>query len=197
MARCYPCTNRVLTYPHVCLQHVPPAKYPPREGGTWHSWRISENRLGSVSACFQYPSTQHVYMITVFPPFIKSLFGVTMMTSLTRLPAELFHEIVYLLKNRRDVSALSCVCKYLRDQTLPVLYRGIKWTWDSSPDLHIRFSFLLLRSIVHNPCLGDYVQGLNFGGAESDFDLVYSVASSRDGPLNKQERSELNPLASP
>lgn len=86
------------------------------------------------------------------------------MPSFSEMPEDVVQLIVFHM-GKRDVSAVSCACKRLRELTVPCLYDTIIWTWNMhanptelcNPPIH-----LLLRSIVETLQLGAYVKHLSF-----------------------------------
>lgn len=79
---------------------------------------------------------------------------------LSTLALEITHLVLSFL-DQQDASRVSRTCKRLRTIALPHIYRTVHWTWKVQkahnletvlPSMH-----LLLRSLMENPRLGDYV----------------------------------------
>lgn len=91
------------------------------------------------------------------------------MPSFSEMPEDVVQLILFHM-GKRDVSAVSCACKRLRELTVPCLYDTIIWTWNMhanptelcNPPIH-----LLLRSIVETLQLGAYVKHLSFRGTKN------------------------------
>ena len=81
--------------------------------------------------------------------------------ALSTLPPELIHHLLSRL-DRQDASRLSRTCKRIRSIALPCVYKILQWTLNDQ-EVHCLDAIspripLLLRSLMGNPQLGDYVK---------------------------------------
>ncbi|KAG8715206.1 hypothetical protein FRC08_010869 [Ceratobasidium sp. 394] len=103
------------------------------------------------------------------PPLQTSL--LTKETGITRMPCEITKRIISFIERRRDVSALSCVSKRWRAESMPALYSTLVLRgWDEV--------ILCLRTVYSVNRLANYVNDLTIDVAqlpESLNDMFYST----------------------
>jgi hypothetical protein len=84
------------------------------------------------------------------------------MLSLTDLPSEIHHQIIFYLQSNRDVAALSSQCQALHslcDMSNRKKYRRVRITPSIS---HLDRAFEMLMDILRKPSLGRYVRHIEY-----------------------------------